>query len=179
MHTFMIFTFIMLLSYTHPLHAKINAPPSSINERIESISIEHTNPSLGPHEIKRTITLNNNDPHKKQFAVFLAKAQVFDVSFVNLIQAHIKKDEKVLERVRKKSAEIDSSQFTNGGIISCLRIHFKDQAPLSLNDLRYYKMNKDYHSFIEYLAKHGNQTEALNETQQPRKPLSAEILNED
>ncbi len=178
MQTFMIFTFIMFLSSINASHAKTKTPLLS-SDLIESISIEHINSSLGSREAIRTITLSNNATHKEQFAAFLSKAQVFDISFDQLIQAHIKKEEKVFERVRKKRSEIDSSQFTSGGIVSNFTIHLKNHPPLSIHDLRYYKLNKDYHSFIDYLAKHGSQTEALNETQQNRKPLSAEILEED
>ncbi len=142
--------------------------------KINGIEIEHTNPSMGPHEKVKTIHLSNLNPHEDQFNKFLKEAKIFTYTFEEYLNAVIKKDQKILSQIAKGVESTDSNQLNQGATISNLTITLKDQPSVRLSDLRYYSFSGYYYDFISYLATKGTShiSSSKYELQEELKPIN-------
>jgi len=144
-------------SGSQPVSAKVKNGVSKI--LVKSISIEHTNPSMGPHEKIRTFSLSNTPEHKSEFDTLLDKGTVFEFSFREFIRATLDNDRKVLDKVQAGKDKTDRNDLPEGGTISNLTIYLEDKGPVQLRDLRYYRLGGSYHAFISYLVQKGSKSE--------------------
>lgn len=141
--------------FSSHLFAKDNVS-KDLAMKVTSIEIEHTNPSMGPYEKIKTISLSNTTPHEEQFNKFLSDAKIFNITFQDYLNAHISKDKKILDQISKGVASTDRNKLNEGATISNLTISIKDQPSVRLSDLRYYSFSGYYYDFISYLAKNGS-----------------------
>jgi len=121
---------------------------------IKFITLEHTNPSLGPHETVTNITLMKSKDSLERITNFIRTAQV---NGVVTLEAYIKavqsKDTKILEEVSKNTPD---RMLTTGGTISHLHIHFEEGSSVSLNDVyRRFNLSHFYPDFTSYMVEKG------------------------
>ncbi len=121
---------------------------------IESITLEHTNPSLGPHETVTVVTLTQAKSHRARIHDFINMARVNGVvTLYEYIEAVQAQDSKVLDEVQKNAP---NSILTTGGTISNLSIEFKDADPVRLYDVyRRFRVTHFYPEFTSYMVEHG------------------------
>ncbi|HAS38942.1 MAG TPA: hypothetical protein DCS93_00615 [Microscillaceae bacterium] len=125
---------------------------------ITFITLEHTNPSLGPHETVTEVTLTKSKDNVERITSFIRTAQV---NGVVTLEAYIKavqsKDMKVLEEVSKNAPD---RMLTTGGTISNLHIHFEEEASIRLNDVyRRFNLTHFYPDFTSYMVAQGTKTQ--------------------
>jgi len=121
---------------------------------IKFITLEHTNPSLGPHEIITEVTLTNSESHTERIHQFIDEAQVNGVVTLRAyIEAVSTQDAKVLNRVWKKAPK---GELNEGETISNLHIHFEDNSSISLSDVyRRFNLTHFYAEFTAYMVEKG------------------------
>lgn len=137
---------------THPIQAK--------NIKLQSIKLEHTNPSMGPHENIITISLANNPDTEARINQFLNAATINKVMSVGeYILAYRSNDEKLIQKV--VSAKNDGTNLKEGTSISNLIFYFEDQQqPLKIKDVyRRYTITKFYDDFTKYMVENGSKNE--------------------
>lgn len=124
---------------------------------LQSISIEHTNPSLGNHEIIKTINLECNKTNLEEISYFLKKIKVNNtVSLLKYLNASKASDTKLINRIFNNSPK---KKLNDGGKISNLLFTFKDKSVVELQDV-YHQFNlTDFNpEFTSFLMKNGTLT---------------------
>ncbi|HAS38941.1 MAG TPA: hypothetical protein DCS93_00610 [Microscillaceae bacterium] len=124
---------------------------------IKSITLEHTNPSLGPHETITEITLVNSESHIKRINKFIDEARVNGVMTLRAyIEAVNSQDSKILDQVWKQAPK---GELNEGETISNLHIHFEDNSSISLSDVyRRFNLTHFYAEFTAYMVEKGTLT---------------------
>ncbi|OJJ14321.1 hypothetical protein BKI52_43360 [marine bacterium AO1-C] len=123
--------------------------------KIKSITLEHTNPSLGPHETVTEVTLIKSKDNIERITNFIGTAQVNGVvTLAEYFKAVRSKDTKVLDEVSKNTPD---RMLTTGGTISHLHIHFEDGTSISLRDVyRRFNLSHFYPDFTSYMVEKGS-----------------------
>ena len=133
------------------------------NIKLQSIELEHTNPSLGSDEKIITITLENSIETSERITEFLDTSIINDaITIGEYIEAHINKDTVILSKVRPN---FDSNNKLNQGeSISNLTFYFKNNIPsLEISDVyRRYCLTNFYDDFTKYMVENGSRDETSN-----------------
>lgn len=144
--------FIFVINYLLPLGAQARKAPM----KLKYIELEHTNPSMGPHETVRTITLKNDAQHEKEIDRFLSETKLFDkVVLKAYLAAELGKNTAVIKIVTDEVRRADTSSMNEGATISNLLFAFENGPTVSLHDLRYYVMTGYGKGFFPYMVKNG------------------------
>jgi hypothetical protein len=124
---------------------------------IQTIRLEHTNPSLGPYEEVRTFRLECNEKHKETVHTFLTTSEInHTVKLYEYLKAIQEKDQKLIEKTVKNKP---NNKFNQGEPISNLTFTFKDGSSVELSDVyRNYHLTHFNPNFTKYLVKHGSLT---------------------
>lgn len=122
---------------------------------ILSFNIQYSNPSMGPHEKVTTFELHNQPIHAAAFERLLKEAKIFDYSIEQYIRAIQTNDLKILNDVRKKAEETDTSNFSTGGTLSQISLQISKDKILQLSDTRFFKLTGYYLDFISYAEEKG------------------------
>ncbi len=122
--------------------------------KIKSIVLEHTNPSLGPHEVITEVTLVNSKDHTDRINRFLQEAQVNGVvTLYEYIEAIKTQDSPILEQVWQQAP---NEALNEGETISNLEIHFEDDSVIRLDDVyRRFSLTSFYQDFTVYMVEKG------------------------
>lgn len=121
---------------------------------ITSIILQHTNPSLGPHETITTVRLAVNNQHLDAVNTFLEKSVVNGVAKMkDYLDAIHQNQTTLIEKVEKNR---NTGDKPCGGTISHLTFHFAEQASITLHDVyRDYSVTEFYPTFTKYMMEHG------------------------
>lgn len=128
------------------------------NMEITSISLEHTNPSMGPYETKTIITLFSSEDHLDKIKSFLNNANVNNtISLAKYLEAYKAKDEKTIDKVLNNSPK---GELNEGQTISNLTFNFDEGESITLKDVyRQYDLTHFNPEFSSYMVKHGSNTQ--------------------
>ena len=127
--------------------------------KLKSFEIEHTNPSMGPHEKVVTISLSNKPPHTEHFHKLLMETQVNGmVSLKDYIEFHLTKNS---EQLKKVYEAFKSGDLNEGETISNLKFTLETGQTIEISDYkrRYSITGYYWKSFLPVLLEHGNRTE--------------------
>lgn len=121
---------------------------------IQLITLEHTNPSLGPHETKTEIRLSISEEHQKKVDEFVKKAMINDtVTLYEYMKAVMNNDSKMIEQVLENEP---TEELRQGETISHLSFYFENNFSMTLNDVyRSYKLSNFKPKFSSYMVKKG------------------------
>jgi hypothetical protein len=116
--------------------------------------LEHTNPSLGPHEVVTTVSLSVTEAHETRIAQFLETATINNTtSLKTYIQAVHQQDEALLKQVNDNAPQ---EKLMQGGTISNFYLYFEGQPSIELYDVyRRYRLSHFYPDFTKYLVEQG------------------------
>lgn len=122
---------------------------------IKLIKLEHTNPSLGPHETKTEVTLSISEEHQIKVDNFIKNAIINDtITLHEYIEAVINNDSKIIEEVLKNRP---NERLRQGETISHLSFYFENDFSITLNDVyRSYKLSNFKPEFSSYMVEKGN-----------------------
>ncbi len=123
--------------------------------KITQISLEHSNPSLGPHETVTTINLTATEEHLPRIEQFLDGAQLNStISLRAYIVAVHQQKQTILDKVQENAPKDDLSC---GGTISTLQIAVEGQKEIVLHDVyRQHSLSNFYPEFTKYMVAHGS-----------------------
>ncbi|KIX20084.1 hypothetical protein SY27_16365 [Flavobacterium sp. 316] len=127
-----------------------------LSEMVTSIQLEHTNPSMGPHENIISINLANNSDTEARINQFLNEATINNVMPLGeYILAYRNNDEKRSQKV--EAAKNDEENLKKGSSISNLVFYFSDgKTPLKIKDVyRRYTITNFYNDFTKYMVENG------------------------
>lgn len=127
---------------------------------IKSVTLRHTNPSMGPHEVEVTISLTNAKEHDIEFEKLLQDTTVNStISLNDYIQAKKDKDQKTLDKVH---SNFKTNDLSEGEQISYLTIHLEDNSSVVFHDVyREWSLSGYFYPiFTSYMVKHGNRSES-------------------
>ena len=121
---------------------------------ITSLTLKHTNPSMGPHETVTTISLAAAEPHQARIQQFLEEAVLNNtVSLKDYLEAVHQEDTSILEAVKANAPERD---LPSGGTISTFQIHLEGRPTVTLYDVyRRHSLSNFYPDFTKYMVEHG------------------------
>lgn len=126
---------------------------------IKSVTLRHTNPSMGPHEVQVTISLAHTKDHNSEFENFLQNTKVNSlISLNDYIKARVNKDQKTLDKVH---TNFKSHDLNEGEEISHLTLYLEDNLNIEFQDV-YRQWNLSgyfYPTFTSYMVKHGIRSE--------------------
>lgn len=125
--------------------------------KISFITLEHTTPSLGPHEKITTITLLNSKIHSEKIIDFINKSQVNNTtSLSNFLNAKINNEITLLETVYKNAPK---GNLDEGENISNLKIGIEGGKTVTLEDVyRRYSLTYFNPYFTGYMVKNGSKS---------------------
>lgn len=104
----------------------------------QSVEIEHSNPSMGPHEVVTSYTLSTKD-YKQELDEFLQSIKVNGrLSLGDYLRLLAEGPAAEAEEVRQAFKPDD---LRSGATISALKFRLTEGKTLSLDDLRYYQLN--------------------------------------
>jgi len=126
---------------------------------IQSILLEHTNPSLGPYERIISYSLTNSEEHKTAFDQLLNESKVNSFDLKTFLTAYKNKDKTTIEKVFKADYNGDLNE---GETISKLKITLVGGGEVQISDLRRTQLSGYYADFIRYLVKNGHRDEFSN-----------------
>ncbi len=124
---------------------------------IKQITLEHKNPSLGPHETKTKITISVSKDNMEKVTAFIKKSTVNEtVTLYEYIKAVRSKNSKILNDVLKNGPD---AKLNKGETISNLSFYFDDDPPIKLDDVyRQYRLSYFNPEFTSYMLEKGNVT---------------------
>ncbi|MEO0471783.1 MAG: hypothetical protein AAF206_19315 [Bacteroidota bacterium] len=122
---------------------------------IQTITLEHTNPSLGPHETITIVSLEVSKPHLDRVRDFIQAATVNNtISLEAYLTASITRDTNTLDQVHANGPK---GKLTSGSGISNLQIHLKDGTLVELYDVyRRFRLTHFYPDFTQYMVDNGS-----------------------
>lgn len=126
--------------------------------KISSVTLEHTNPSLGPYEKIITIRLSNAPAHEARMEQFLKEAMVNQtVSLEQYLKAVVTEDKALLQQVQDNAP---NGPLMEGASISNFTILLEEQSSVAFYDVyRRYNLSHFYGDFTRYMVEHGTRTE--------------------
>lgn len=126
--------------------------------KIKPIEIQHTNPSLGPHETITTVTLIVNNATVKAVNEFLKNSKVNNtISLYNYLDAEFSQNTQLLKEVKQKE------ELNEGSIISNLTFFCENGESITMNDVyRCYNLTNFYPTFTKFMVENGSITNQKN-----------------
>lgn len=110
-------------------------------KKVQRITIKHSNPSLGPHNKKRSYTIDMND-REELAADLLTNTTVNGVmSLGEYLAAKLTKDTEVCQVV---DVIAEDTELGHGSTISDLVFEFEGGISFTLHDLRKYNLQGSY-----------------------------------
>lgn len=121
---------------------------------IKSIVLEHTNPSLGPHETVTEVTLSVSKANTEKVNRLINQVQVNQVvSLDEYVQAVNNQEAEVLEEVSKNAPK---TILSTGATISNLYLYFEDAPSVKLYDVyRRFNLSHFNPELTSYMVKTG------------------------
>lgn len=121
---------------------------------IQSIKLEHTHPSLGPHETRTTITLTVNEDNSQKINEFIKNATINNItSLYEYLKAIRTKNTKILNSVFGNSP---IGKLNEGSAISHLFFYFEDAPVIKLTDVyRRFELTHFKPGFTGYMLEKG------------------------
>ena len=121
---------------------------------IRSIQLEHTNPSLGPHEVVTTVLLTVSESNRETVDRFLESSQVNDtLSMHDYIKAILDNNQADLEKV---AAQAPKGELNEGETISNLSFHFENGEIIEFSDVyRKYRLTHFKPEFTSFMVEQG------------------------
>ncbi|MBT34110.1 MAG: hypothetical protein CMO01_30980 [Thalassobius sp.] len=122
--------------------------------QIKLIKLEHTNPSLGPHEKITTISLTVTEKNLQEVDDFIRSSKINNTtSLFEYLQAIENDDKKMIDSVLNNSPK---GVLNEGGNISNLYFHLENGKTIELADVyRQYHLSNFYPEFTSYMVKAG------------------------
>ena len=145
------------------------------NMDIKSIKLEHTNPSLGPHEVVTTVLLTVSESNRKKTVDrFLESSQVNGtLSVHDYIKAILDKNQADLEKV---AAQAPKGELNEGETISNLSFHFENGVIIEFSDVyRKYSLTHFNPEFTSFMVVQGT----ITSTSQNKDSLGGNELSPD
>jgi len=124
------------------------------NMGIRSIQLEHTNPSLGPHEVVTTVLLTVSESNRETVDRFLESSQVNNtLSMHDYIKAILDNNQADLEKV---AAQAPKGELNEGETISNLSFHFENGEIIEFSDVyRTYRLTHFNPEFTSFMVEQG------------------------
>lgn len=144
--------------------------------KIKSISLQHTNPSMGPHETITTVTLQVTADTTSRTAQFINESMVNNtVSLVEYLTARQANDKAILDQVAQNAP---NGRLKEGATISNLFFYFEDGQAIELYDVyRCFSVSNFYPDFTKYMVKEGTLSRRSgwfdDAFEKPLKPLNS------
>lgn len=144
--------------------------------KIKSISLQHTNPSMGPHETITTVTLQVTADTTSRTAQFINESMVNNtVSLVEYLTARQANDKAILDQVAQNAP---NGRLNEGATISNLSFYFEDGQTIELYDVyRRFSVSHFYPDFTKYMVKEGTLSRRScwsdDAFEKPQKPLNS------
>ena len=137
-----------------------NSPAQEVKlayKDLQSIRIEHTNPSLGNNEIIKAINLECNKTNLKEISKLLKNIEVNNsISLLKYLNASKANNSKLIDQVLNNAPK---KSFNEGGTTSNLLFIFKDKAVVKLQDIyRQFNLTNFNPEFTTFLVNHGQLT---------------------
>lgn len=122
--------------------------------KITSIELEHTNPSLGPHEEITIVALTVNTETQPRVDEFIETAKVnHTISLKEYLQASLDKNDELIKEVKDKGPR---GQLTRGSKVSYLSFHFQGGESIRMADVyRTYTLSDFYPDFTKFMVEKG------------------------
>ncbi|WP_375562158.1 hypothetical protein ACE193_06300 [Bernardetia sp. OM2101] len=121
---------------------------------IQTIKLQHTNPSLGPYEKITTVFLSITEQHIKRMNEFLHQSQINNTaSLYDYLNAIKDKNEELINHVLNNTPKRELNQ---GEKISNLFFYFEDGQVVELADVyRKFELTHFYADFTKYMVENG------------------------
>lgn len=121
---------------------------------IKHITLEHTNPSLGPYEIITTVSLTSLEEHLVRINTFLQESTVNNtITLYEYLDAVKTKNLELIKNVLNNAPNRDLNE---GETISNLCFHFEDNQTIELSDVyRRFSLTQFYPEFTSYMVEKG------------------------
>lgn len=161
----------------HPhKHQKMS---KTATDRLASLALNHTNPSMGPHETRVTISLSVDENTKARVQQFLDEATINNcMSMSDFVAACSDNNQVLFEKLDKYGPKPELKAV--GGTLTHFTLSFNDGTPeIKLYDVyRDYNISKFYPDFTKYMVEHGIRLESYGfDSMEPR--LIIEDLDSD
>lgn len=128
--------------------------------KITAVKLQHTNPSMGPHERIITFTMSNKEEHQEQFEQLLQGTTVNEnYSLIDFLTADQARDE---DTIKKIINTYTPAYLNEGQTISNFTITLEHGTEVLFSDLRTIQLGGYYSTFIPYLVKEGYRDERSN-----------------
>ncbi|MGH1336167.1 MAG: hypothetical protein ACRBFS_08570 [Aureispira sp.] len=125
--------------------------------KIISVKLEHSNPSMGPHERIITYSMSNQAAHETEFEQLLQNSTVNQAySLMDFVKAYQEEDTALIKKITSIHAK---ERLPTGGTISEFSITLADGLLVKVSDLRVVHLGGYYQTFIPYLVKNGHRNE--------------------
>jgi hypothetical protein len=154
-HYKIFYLIFLVVIYFGDVHSQKPIVQITNDMKINSIELEHTNPSLGPYEEITIITLYNSKTHLETVNNFINNSQINNTtSLYNFLEANINNETKLLEEVYNNTPK---GELNEGEKISNLKIYLEGGKEIVLNDVyRQYSLTHFYPDFTSYMVEHGS-----------------------
>ncbi len=129
--------------------------------KIKTIQLQHTNPSLGPHEVITTVTLASNSSTEKEISTFINNAIINEAcSLADYLNGIQEENQNIIKKVLENTSKKELNQ---GAQISNLIFHFETGKTLEISDVyRRYSLTNFYPEFTKYMVANGTITKEDN-----------------
>lgn len=135
--------------------------------KITTIELQHTNPSLGPHETITTVTLQSNSTTAPTIQEFIHNSTVNQTcSLANYLEAELKDGKTLIQQVYANQPKNDINE---GEQISNLIFHFEGGEIFEVSDVyRRFTLTNFYGEFTKYMVDNGSITKIDNTIERPK-----------
>lgn len=122
--------------------------------KVKSIVLEHTNPSLGPHEEIITVSLSINEANAQRVTEFFKQSEINGkMLLLEFLEATKNGDTEITGIIKKDH----SRPLGEGGTISNLTFYLDDGQQIVLKDIyRRYHLSHFYPDFTKYMLENGS-----------------------
>lgn len=121
---------------------------------IKSITLKHTNPSLGPHETITTVSITASEEHLARINTFLQNSTINNtVTLYEYLEAVQTNNSKLIEKVLGNAP---NNPMNEGETISNLSFYFDHNQTIELSDVyRRFLLTQFYPEFTAYMVEKG------------------------
>lgn len=129
--------------------------------KIKTIQLQHTNPSLGPHEVITTVTLTANSSTEKEISTFISNAIINNTcSLADYLNNQLEENHEPVNKVEENAPK---NALNQGEQISNLIFHFETGKTIKISDVyRRYSLTNFYPEFTQYMVANGSITKEDN-----------------
>ena len=134
--------------------------------KITTIELQHTPPSLGPHETITTVTLQSNSTTAPTIQEFILNSKINQTcSLADYLEAELKDDKVLIQQIY---ANQPKNELNEGEQISNLIFHFEGGEIFEVSDVyRRFTLTNFYGKFSKYMVDNGSTTKKDNTMERP------------